>query len=102
MSIAGQQHLFDSPQDSRDDFKNLQRSRASTQSRCPSCGLFAAYPQDFVYDSICRRCLDDPRPAIVRKVAEVKRWWDDRHGVPRPTPAPETLDGPGELWSAAA
>ena len=69
-------HLFPDPEaDLRDERKRQRQARAQTQTRCGACGKFARYPQDFTYDVLCVRCVDDPRPTIQEKVEQVRRWW---------------------------
>lgn len=36
------------------------------QDRCPACGRFARYPQDFTHDVVCVRCEGDPREGVRR------------------------------------
>jgi hypothetical protein len=50
------------------------QERAGAQSRCLSCGRFTP-ASGLVYGAVCRRCLEDKRPTIVRKVDQARRWW---------------------------
>jgi hypothetical protein len=48
----------------------------AVRSQCEACGRFAAYPQDFTYDTVCGRCENDPRPGVQRRRGEAEAAYE--------------------------
>jgi Zn finger protein HypA/HybF involved in hydrogenase expression len=67
-------HLFESEQDAAEERRRAQIERARAQSRCGCCGRFTR-PEALAFTAVCLHCKDDPRPVIVHKVAQARRWW---------------------------
>lgn len=70
------QRLFRSIQDKAEDRHVARVQQALHQSRCRVCGRFTKSGSMVLHDLICPDCGMDYRPGIMRKVEQIRRWWD--------------------------